>query len=433
MLVILFICHFGHVSHFTHESHFGNLRHLHNFDHLMVLQCRSTMAQAFTDLEIYCAKLRTVENSYWLLDDDHSIALRCKGKNNAFTRKAVVVTPRPFSTHENINNNVILLKCSCAEAKGENKIISEAFTILDSDQKLNDFVKKRTDTYCIHAKVVSLPSFLIHDEICYLDFVREQAEVSLNIHEGPVAPLCSKPRLIAVHGGISWAVLGAFGSKSGLSCCAASCSSTASRCSHMERYKGRCEDEGVDPVLFGACDDEPENKTRSKKPIPFPLPIDLQTKCQDLASGKQQYPTTIRPDDDDLFGGTCPCEQRNPWVNQRRHGKAQIMSPGTVIDQIWNNGEASEIEVYVGYTDYCNCTLSPDGQSLGLINVDDKHFLTYSSLLLFLSILIHGTPTFNLFATMLFDVYFWSTCKTGVTLDKMRKIVRPGGFYSTHF
>lgn len=281
------------------------------------------------------------------------------------------------------------------------------------------------DKYCDHAKVVSSSSFLVDDGIRYLDLVRDQEEVSLPLYEGPVAPLSEKPKLIAVDDGISWAVLGAFGSNSALTCCSASCSNMASGCSHLDRYKGRCDEEGTDPELIGAGSDTPMNTTRSTKPIPFPLPRDLQTKCHDFASGKQHYPNVIQLEAD-LFDGTCSCDQKNRWVNQRKLGKAKIITPGAVIDQIWTDGQASDISVYVGYTENCSCTLSPDGQSIGLLNVDDRHFITYSSLLLFLSILIHGTPTFNLFATMLHYVYWFTTGAKDFSVAEMRRIVRPG-------
>ena len=228
-----------------------------------------------------------------------------------------------------------------------------------------------------------------------------------------------------VHDGISWSVLGPFGAKSALCCLSALCSPKPQDCSHMEFYISDREAKGIDPKLFTACSDDPVNNVRSKNAIPFPLTPEMQEKSHNLAVGLENFPNEIRPAESQ-FAGCCECDGKYPWAEQIRVGTANILTPSAVIDQTCTDGQFSEIAVFAGVTNRCQCKLNPDGKLQTLLNVDNKNFITYSCLFLFLSILLRGHPSFNLFAHILCDTYSWSNGKEPWTFGGILKIVRPG-------
>ena len=381
--------------------------------------------QSLSREELYALKLRS-NGSFWVLDDK-SLVIRDKGKNVQLTRKGVVLTPCSFSVQGQYLEKV-LLKCTCVDAKSEYKILSNSLPIFQMEKSLLDFVSLRQQKACDHVKTALSSTFFIQDDITYMRFINENAEFDIETIDGPVAYLSEKPRLIAVHDCISWSVLGAFGAKSGLTCSSAQCTALQSRCSHMECYQGKCDDMGIDPQLFGACNDDPINEVRSSSPIPFPLSPELQTKCHSLGMGWAHHPAEIHPEPDRLLG-TCNCDEKNPWVEEICIGPGKVLTSSAWVDRTMENGEVKSIKVFVGVTNKCKCKLSADGQSHALLNVDDRHFLSYSLLFFLLSLLIHGTPSFNLFSNMLHDVYHWCTGDEQ-TLSKIRKVVRPGETYS---
>ena len=374
-----------------------------------------------TPENLYSVKLRSAD-AFWLLEDK-SIVIREKDRNFALTRNGVVLTPCSFFAH-GTGVECTFLKCSCAHAKNEYSILSDSLPMFEMEKNLRDFAALRQKNACIHVRTVMNPIFYIKDDLTYEAFVSNHQEFDIPMLDGPVAHLSDRPRLIAVHDQITWSVLSSFGAKSGLSCASAQCTDVQSRCTHMERYQVICEDLGEDPQLFAACSDEPINNVRSQEPIPFPLSTELQKKCRDIAMGMDYLPSEIHPEPERLRG-TCGCPEKHPWMDEVCIGTAKILTASALVDKTVENGEVKDISVYVGVTKKCKCRLSADGQALTLLNVDNKHFIAYPLLLLFLSILVHGAPSFNLFSNMLVDVYHWSIDEK-LRLGLVKNIVRPG-------
>ena len=194
----------------------------------------------------------------------------------------------------------------------------------------------------------------------------------------------------------------------------------------MKRYISDCELQDLDPEVCTASSEEPVLSVKSTVKIPFfPLPLDLAERNHRLASGLESWPAEIRPEEE-LFNGTCDCEKLNCWKYQEKIGTARILTPSTIISKTQDNGIIKDIEVFVGKTETCKCTLSPDCQSLTLINVDNRSFVSYSTLTLFHSILGHGSPSCYLFSNLLKSTYAWSSTTENLSFDKFQRIIRPG-------
>ena len=159
--------------------------------------------------------------------------------------------------------------------------------------------------------------------------------------------------------------------------------------------------------------------------IPFPLNQELQERCLNLANGLETYPAEIHPEKE-MLDGFCPCDEKNPWEAEIKIGTAKILTSTALIDKTRTDNGMQDIKVYVATTNRCSCKLSPDGQRHALLNVNNQYFIHYSTLLLFLSIIVHGTPSFNLFTNILHNVYWWSTGMQNLSITRMYKIVRPG-------
>ena len=250
-----------------------------------------------TPEELYALRLRGAE-LYWLLEDN-TIAVRDCGEVYGITRRGVVLTPCSFIA-ENVQKSI--LKCSCQDGMSENILISDTLPIIESELRLNDFIKRRQKNYCIHARTVLLPSFFIKDGITYANLINPNTEINIPVIEDSIAYLSERPRLIAVNDEVSWSILGVFGSKGGLVCLSAQCSNNQSKCSHLEYYVRKCNERGIDPQLYTACNDDPINTVRSERTIPFPLSAELQLKCQNLSNGLEHYPNEIRPEQGKLEG-----------------------------------------------------------------------------------------------------------------------------------
>ena len=373
--------------------------------------------------EIYGIKVKE-SNSFWILEDK-SLVIRERDKNLNLTRKAFTITPYTFSSQDEVMHHEVVLKCSCEEGKSESKIITQSLPLFQTKDALSDFVKKRREKVCFHVKTVSLPLFTLTDSQSYYQFVNDTRDLEFPCHEGPIAFLSETPRVIAVNDEISWSALVPFGKHSGLVCTAAVCAPLKNKCSHIERYQERCGEENIEPVMFGACNDNPINTVRSSYPIPFPPNRELQEKNFNLANGFESYPTEIRPEKE-LMDGCCPCEEKYRWEAEKRVGTAKILTTSALITKTRTKEGTQDISVYVGITNRCRCKLSPDAQRHGLLNVDNVNFISHATLLLFLAIVVHGTPSFNLFSNMLYNVYWWSTGTQDISIMRMYEIVRPG-------
>ena len=197
----------------------------------------------------------------------------------------------------------------------------------------------------------------------------------------------------------------------------------------------------IDPQICNASDEEGEVKVKSSKPIPFfPLPLEVTHKIHRLSAGLEHWPSEIHPEQD-LLDGTCFCEKKNKWI-EKKIGNCRIFTPSTIItktmvkkiEKTIDNEVEKEIEkdiekeitVFAGKTTTCKCVLSPDCQSLALINVDNKNFVAYSTLTLFHSILGHGSPSVYLFTNILKSTYSWSSAVECLSFSGLYKIIRPG-------
>ena len=246
--------------------------------------------------------------------------------------------------------------------------------------------------------------------------------------------LSEKPRLIAIHDGMTWSVLGSFGIKSGLVCCLSTCKDRKNKCSHLEAYVKTCENQDIEPDIFKSNTEEPILNIRSFKPISYhPMAEALRTKSHRLAAGLDHFPDVIQPDEEDL-NGHCMCPEKHPWASLVHTGRARIFSPSTVVDTTVVENKEHPIEVYVGTTDKCTCRLSADGQSLTLLNINDRDFLTYGLLTQFLAIICHGTPAYSMYANMLYHTYTWSAVGAQVSKKGLETIIRAGirGFSVVH-
>ena len=362
----------------------------------------------------------------WLLD--HNCVVICTlDKSNRLSRKAVLITPTSFTSQQNYQLRETIFQCSCIEAEKEHLLISKAHVCFASTKQLECFADSRKEQYCIHALAALNENFLIRGEMSYWALINEHECDDNLANDGPVSFLLEVPKLIAVHDGLTWGVLGPFGARNGLVCLLSTCKEQKNRCSHRKKYIDHCEERDVDPELFTASTEEPLISVLSSKKIPFfPLPIELAHANHMLSSGLLRWPAQISPEQDTLENGHCPCEKQNSWTFEERVGIARIFTPSTIINKTIEGGVAKDIEVFVGKTDSCTCQLNADCQSLTLLNVDNKNFVSYSALSLFHAILGHGTPSCYIFANMLRSSYAWSSATESLSYSLVYKVIRSG-------
>ena len=282
-----------------------------------------------------------------------------------------MITPETFTSQDDYDRREIVLRCSCAEAEVEHKLITKAPICFASTNKLDHFAASRREKYCFHLLAAVSETFLVQD-LTYKNYLRAHEHDDDEEYYEPVIFLSDKPRLIAVHDGMTWGVMGPFGVKNGLVCFLSTCRDMQNRCTHLKKYLGHCEERDIDPELFTAGTEEPQISVLSSQKIPFfPLPIELAHTNHMLSSGLLMWPAQIRPET--FAQGHCYCESKNSWKSEEKIGVARIFTPGTIVTKTLDGGVAKDIEVYVGKTEYCSCQLSADCQSLTLINVDNRY------------------------------------------------------------
>ena len=368
-------------------------------------------------VNLYVEKIVNQE-LFWLLENN-CLVLRNIDKNNHPTRKPILLTPHEFTVLDHPDLRETLLQCSCDEGKNEHELISKAPVCFSSTQRLNNFKANREKEYCFHIQAALHPSFFIERNITFHQLLCENKE-PISATEGPVAILSIVPRLVAVHDDLTWGILGSFGIQNSLVCCLSVCKHEKKKCSHMKRYIEDCDRRELDPELCTASSEEPLLSVESSVKIPFfPLPR------KRLASGLDRWPSEIRPEKE-LYHGTCHCEKQNRWCFEEKVGTARIFTPSTIITQTIEDDILKNIDVFVGRTRNCKCTLSCDGQAMTLINVDNHNFVSYAALTLFHSILGHGSPSSYLFANMLISTYSWSSTVETLSSTQTQRIIRPG-------
>ena len=204
--------------------------------------CRITAADSsIQDIEMgsttdaYVQKLLMTKH-FWLLDDNYLI-IRERDKTNRLSRRAVVVSPQTFTSQDNYESRVTILRCSCPQAEEEHKLISKAPICFASTNKLQHFADSRREKYCIHLLAALSENFIVRGEISYRDLLIDYDNDIYNEEEnGPVSFLLDLPKLIAVHDGMTWGVMGPWGVKNGLVCFLSTCKEMKNRCSHLKKY-----------------------------------------------------------------------------------------------------------------------------------------------------------------------------------------------------
>lgn len=291
----------------------------------------------------------------------------------------------------------LLFVCNCTGAMQQ----CERLTNLDSciSEDIDAFLVREQQQYCIHAFVC--------DKLCTKRSAIEPDDGNEGADEDDEEGVCvdqlsCDPLLVAVYDGDSYGIVGTnhYNKRLRLVCksCGVRCSTTraVTHCSHVQEYRNWCRSRELEPEFTTEVDIQDSERIFpcvSYVPIPYPLPVPLKQKHDELNAGVRQFPAHLVPE---ITSDYKCCEHGHKWSRKDPVKEGWLEHEGVTIYKASTSITATSNGlnrcVYYRPTANlkCTCILTYDGQTDMLFNLNNREMFHIGFLFEYLHSMIEG-------------------------------------------